>query len=277
MKRSGLVLAIFKWLLSTLIAWAQTPEASLQLARQAYQTQNYAYAVELYERVLFFKREAVNEQAFQQISQCYVAMQQYDKAALAYQTCASLAANDSSRNAYFLKVAWCQLNQRAFQEALITLYNLPGGLPVSLQRESDLYTGVAAFSLGQFEDAHQAFRQYVTTEADRAWVDSLFQKNQRLGRRFNPKVAKTLSIILPGSGHMYAGDLKNGINSLLLLSGLVAIGINYMTYYTWFDSLISVAPWFQRYYFGGFRRAEQATRTRLSLERNKLLVSLLQR
>ena len=277
MKLGSLVLAIFSWVITSSRVLAQSSDECLVMAQQAYQTQNYSFAVELYERVLFFKRDAVTESHFQQIGACYVAMQQFDKAAYAYQTSAALARSDSGRAASFLKSAWCQLNQRAFQEALITLYNIPERLPATLQQERNFYIGVAAFSLGQFDESQDAFRSYASTAVGRAWVDSVFAENKRLGRRFRPKVARNLSIILPGSGHLYAGDIKNGLNSILLLSGIIAIGVNYMLYYSWFDSLISVAPWFQRYYFGGFRRAEQFTTDRLNRERNKLLMQLVQR
>lgn len=275
MKRNGLVLAIFSLLLRFSVQ-AQSPADCLKLARQAYETDNYAFALELYERVLFFQREVVDREHFERIAQCYVALQQFDKATVAYQTSASLAPSDSARSAYFLKSAWCQLMMNSFQDALIVLYNLPEDLPATLQREKHFYIGLATFQLGQYEDAHTAFRAYFSNPADVQWVDDLFKKNSRLARRYNPRTARTLSIIVPGSGQFYAGDIKNGFNSLLLMSGIIALGVNYMATYTWFDSLVSIAPWFQRYYFGGFKRAGQAATDRLNKEREKLLKQLIE-
>ena len=61
-----------------------------------------------------------------------------------------------------------------------------------------------------------------------------------------------LSIILPGSGQVYSGDLKDGLNSLLLLSGLFYLGTS--------GSLINpvaIFPFFYRYYIGGILNAKQ--------------------
>ena len=37
----------------------------------------------------------------------------------------------------------------------------------------------------------------------------------------NPTFATLMSICIPGTGQIYAGDIKDGVNSILLLSGLL--------------------------------------------------------
>ena len=62
-------------------------------------------------------------------------------------------------------------------------------------------------------------------------------------------------MVLPGAGQFYAGDYKNGINSLLInaLLGywLISAGISF----TFLDAAATVSPWLFRYYAGGMRRA----------------------
>ena len=46
---------------------------------------------------------------------------------------------------------------------------------------------------------------------------------------------------------------------MLLTAGLAALYINTAAHYTFIDATISVLPWFQRYYQGGFENAGKAT------------------
>jgi hypothetical protein len=44
-----------------------------------------------------------------------------------------------------------------------------------------------------------------------------------------------------------------------------------MLKYTFIDSLASVAPWYQRYYFGGFNKAYAVAEQKIVDERRKIL------
>ncbi len=71
----------------------------------------------------------------------------------------------------------------------------------------------------------------------------------------NPKTARVLSMILPGAGQFYAGDIKNGLNSLLLNALLGFWFVTTGLAYTFVDAAATVTPWLFRYYGGGIRRA----------------------
>ena len=64
-----------------------------------------------------------------------------------------------------------------------------------------------------------------------------------------------LSMIFPGAGQFYAGDLKNGFNSLILNAGLLTWFVSYAFTYSTIDAAFTIGPWFYRYYLGGFQRA----------------------
>ncbi len=276
MKRSAvLALTIFSYWLAPVVR-AQSSANCLTMAGQAYQQANYTHALDLYERVMFFDREHLSHDDYESIARCYAAIQQFDKAAAFFQTSAIATPMDSLRAIRFLKVAWCQLMQRNYQEALLTLYNLSDEtLSVPLQHEKQFYIGVACFCLNQFDESHNALSACFSSTNDKKWLDSLFMANHHLTKRYNPRTAKTLSMILPGSGQLYTGDIQQGLFSLLLVSGILALGVNYFLNYTWIDSLTSIAPWFQRYYFGGFQRAEQGALSKISKKRLKLLNQVL--
>jgi len=91
-----------------------------------------------------------------------------------------------------------------------------------------------------------------------------------------PKVAGVLSIVIPGSGQLYAGDYKNAVNSFLLVAVFAAIGTDMFIRYAWYDSLISVFPWFLRYYTGGYKNAMKIAEQKRTEKRNKRLNKIIE-
>ncbi len=66
----------------------------------------------------------------------------------------------------------------------------------------------------------------------------------------SPTIAHRLSTILPGSGQIYAGDWRNGINAFLLNAGTVYLLWQSITIGSWLDlALIGSFVWW-RYYEG---------------------------
>ncbi|MBC7774143.1 MAG: hypothetical protein H7246_01790, partial [Phycisphaerae bacterium] len=119
-----------------------------------------------------------------------------------------------------------------------------------------LYLGAAHFGIHEFQLAREDLLPFFAPEdlKGRAEFERLMRQAERVSRK-SPKTARILSMILPGAGQFYAGDIKNGINSLLLNALLgywfVATGISY----TFLDAAATVTPWLFRYYGGGIRRA----------------------
>jgi TM2 domain-containing membrane protein YozV len=90
-----------------------------------------------------------------------------------------------------------------------------------------------------------------------------------------PGLAKLFSIFIPGAGQFYAGDIKNGFNSLLLTGGFLALGIYSLLFFTPFDAIVTVAPWFQRYFMGGYKRAALIAADRLNEKQNRIYLQIL--
>ena len=61
-----------------------------------------------------------------------------------------------------------------------------------------------------------------------------------------------LSLIIPGTGQFYSGDIKAGLNSLLLLSGIFYLGTIVSP-----SGLVLIVPLFIKYYIGGAVHAKQ--------------------
>jgi hypothetical protein len=56
----------------------------------------------------------------------------------------------------------------------------------------------------------------------------------------------------------------------------IALGFNTAINLTLLDALMTVAPWFQRYYMGGFNRAENIAAVRFKNKQNKVYLNILE-
>jgi hypothetical protein len=110
--------------------------------------------------------------------------------------------------------------------------------------------------------------------ADTSLVNELFEKNKKISK-ISPKKAKVLSMIMPGLGQLYVGDVKNGLNSFLLSTGLLALGLRSAFINNPLDAAIATLPWFQRYYQGGYKKAELIAVAKIQEKRYKIYNQLL--
>mgnify|MGYP000726682064 CR=1 FL=1 len=79
----------------------------------------------------------------------------------------------------------------------------------------------------------------------------------------DPTAARIMSYILPGSGQMYAGDLFQGLNSLLVTGLAGALVVWALLEEDYLDAVLAMFFVFQRFYFGSPYHAR-----RLALEYN---------
>lgn len=277
MKRNALVFWISSLILVYTASKGQTATDCRRLATQAEADQNSAFAIALYERVQHFAPDQLTALDYASMARCYIRQEAFDAAIACFESGSTLVQNDSLRTVLLLKASWCQLLQQRYQEAQTILFGLPDKLPAVLLREKAFYIGITYFGLEQFSESEQAFLVCFPDSASQQWLRSVFAQNERLPRRYNARQAKLLSTFIPGLGQLYIGDVKNGLNSLLLTGGIVALGFNYILYYSWLDSLVSIAPWFQRYYFGGRNRAGLLATDKLRQKRQNLLDAILRK
>jgi TM2 domain-containing membrane protein YozV len=250
-----LLLFFFFWL-NAVFSFAQTAEETLRFARQQVEMRNQALALKTYERVLFFTGDRYREECYGQLAALHALEGSAEKAAFYCDLLYQSASTDSLRyEALFQKVGILML-QSQYKKALLELFALPRQLPEPWASRRHLYLGAAHFGARDFQAA-RADLLALFAEDDlegRKKFDRLMRQAERVARK-SPKTARWLSVVLPGAGQFYAGDVKNGLNSLLLNAALgywfVSTGISY----TYVDAAATVAPWLFRYYGGGFKRA----------------------
>lgn len=216
---------------------------------------DYFSALKLYDRVLFFDDSAFAANSYEKIAKCYFLNRQYDKAANYYGIAGKSAQTNSQVIGLFEKRTVSLILSEEFLLAREELLEMP---------EAYLQTpqGILLMALTMYgnQETESAFNEFSRLENIKSKSRELLRLKKRLSRseRKNPKTARILSMIIPGSGQVYAGDWRNGINSLLLTGGLFTLGVYTIGAAGFIDGILMVGPWYQRYYTGGFKRAESS-------------------
>ncbi|MEL7533021.1 MAG: hypothetical protein AAFN10_17020 [Bacteroidota bacterium] len=243
---------------SALAAWglkAQSLEETYVMAQSLQAQGQYEAAIAAYERVLFFD----TQQQFQGAS--------YRKLAICAEALGQFKQADRYLNfAYYLQTEPALQREIQFQQIRVRLLRqdfvsaqeelwLLGALSSGERGTYHLYGFVAAFGMGAYDSAQYHIDFFVgENDSLGAVVADLFAQNDKVSK-ISARKAKILSIILPGLGQFYAGEVKAGINSLGLTAGILILGIQVAIRSSALDAIFSIVPWFTRYYQGGYLRA----------------------
>ncbi len=254
---------------------SQNLEETFKLGKEQYALGRFQSSELALERVLFFGNGLHQVECLGLIGD--MRMQQgLTKEAVSYYSRAAKASAIYEEQVWFiLRKTSGLLASRNSKLAMIDLLGITENISDTLLRYRNFLLGVAQFQELDFSASKIAFLGALPDSAivARNQVDSLFQVLEKI-KHPNPRTARILSICLPGLGQFYAGDIKNGINSFLLTGAFLALGIHTAVKYTLVDAFGSVLPWFQRYYMGGFSRAERIAEDRLREKQNKIFSSL---
>jgi hypothetical protein len=255
MKKTLLILFIFIFE----SGFSQDIKQSFDFANELFGKQDYAGAAITYRRVIYFdKAEEYRKSCYKNIADCLYETQQYEEAADYYELAFFQQKTDSSKSEIIFRKLSCYLIQNSFEYAQVELLNLPDKLTEEQSRRKVFYSALLNFSTEKYEDSKKEFLQLIDTTniESRNKVEALFVKNEKINK-LSPRKARILSMVFPGLGQFYAGDFKNGANSILLTAGIAAWGISAaIKSANPLDALITMVPWFQRYYSGGYKKAE---------------------
>lgn len=247
---------------------AQSIEQTLSFANEQVLLNNYNTAINAYQRVLFFDKQNLYPEIYHQLGNCYFETGNYEQAAESYNLAYYSIKNDSIKHEVLFKRTSSLLLANNYQFALIELFSLDDSLSIYFEQKKNFYFGITYFGLNQFDLAEKHLLLSIDDDylQQKSELRELFKKNKKIDR-VNPKTAKILSMIIPGLGQFYSGDIKNGFNSFLLTGAFVALYINTSLNFSIIEAYLSVFPWYQRYYTGGFKRAEINARTRIEEKR----------
>ena len=232
---------------------AQDFEETIKIADNQYRYGELSLAVKTYQRALFFSEGRRTLYLFRQMAEISYLNNDYETAHKYYGFAYDQTENDSLKTELLFSKASCQMLNKNFQLALIDLFSVNDTSELIRKRLS-FYIATCYFGLEDFQQALTYFEPCVEFH-DREELSDLFSGKKLLSP--SPKRARIMSMILPGLGQVYSGDLKSGLNSVMLTTGLIALGISIGNIYSPIDAILAVMPWFQRYYTGGYGKAEE--------------------
>ncbi|HDR89017.1 MAG TPA: hypothetical protein ENN63_05235 [Bacteroidetes bacterium] len=256
-------------------AGAQDTERVIALADSLFRRERYDHAIKEYQRALFFDPGYRRAYVTGLLGHTWFLRQDYTRAARYYDIALNLQENDSLRMELHFRKVLCQMLGEEYQFALIELFGMPGDMPHYFERRRDFYLGACYYSLGSLEEAALAWEEALQ-DAPEEKLEALnhLLRGKNKYNRPNPNTAWYLSLILPGTGQFYAGDIRNGINSLVLNAGIVYLAYTTAVNYSVIDAVVSILPWLQRYWQGGFMKASDIARKKREKNREELLLQI---
>lgn len=232
---------------------SQSIESVIRFGDSLFQHTQYRKALHEYQRAFFFAGDELKPLLSENIAGCYFALEDFQMARNYYDSAIYYSTSDHlSVDSEFQKIR-CFMMEDNFGYALLQLNDLEVGADIHLQRKRNLYQGICCFVMGQYDEMQQHFLKSIPkTDTLKINQLQLLYEERKMLKRPDPRLAMVLSIILPGAGQVYSGDIKEGLNSLFLLSGLVYLGTSGL-----FINPFLTIPFFQRYYIGGIIRTKE--------------------
>lgn len=260
------------------VSFSQDLKQSFDFANELFDKKDYSGAGITYRRVIYFdKTDIYRKDCYKNIADCLYETQQYEEAADYYELAFFQQKSDSAKAEVIFRKMSCYLIQSNFEYAEIEFLNLPSDLNEEQSKRKTFYAAVLNFSVEKYDLAKIQFLSLIdsTDIESKKKIEQLFIKNEKINK-LNPRTARIMSMILPGLGQFYAGDIKNGMNSIILTVGIATWGIVTAIKSTSpFDVLVTAAPWFQRYYMGGYKKAEQIAINEKKKRRSKVYNQIL--
>ncbi len=275
-RRSVLFLTILCSILPAFLT-AQTPEQSYAFALYESRQGNYDIAIKSLKRIQFFDDQNKFPGVYKELADCYFLKANYEDAYYYYDLASVQAQSDSILPDIIARKVTCKLFERQYPEALIDLMSYSNNLNDLQQLQFDLLYGMTYFYLGDYNTSKLYFLKSTDTSNLElvAALNSDFNRIRKIEKKYSPTRSRLLSIFIPGSGQMMAGDYHEGLNSLLLITGLITAGVAITGSLSVFDSFVIVGPWFQRYYMGGYQKAYEITKAKQQYEKNKILAHII--
>lgn len=258
---------------------SQTVSEVVQFANQQFEEGNYAIASKEFNRAFFFGYERKDEISLK-IANCYAQLNQFQLASDFYNKAFRLSLNDSIKDEALLGNAYVLLLQEDYVLALSELYNLSEHANLHQQIQYHFLSGIAHYGIKDdsvaFDEFVQTLKLSGATDLYETQLTAEFEKVFRYEKRYNPKRTYVMSGIVPGSGQLSIGAIKDGINSMLLIGGLYLIAVGVIQNYSFWDAAIALFPWVQRYYLGGMDKAKELAVSKIELKRHESYLNILE-
>lgn len=268
----------FAWIsLSVLSSQAQTLDQTIALGDQMYESGLYEQSIPYYERALFFAGSKVLPEVTYRLAESFLASGQYEQALIYYDESYHLNKNPERKAEILFSRASAYLQSGNPGFALIELMSIQSEGDTLIELRKQYYLGAVKMRMDQYASAEKHFSDYLVLAGFPEKVSELKSLMADTVRftRINPRLAGYLSLIIPGSGQLYAGAWKEALNSFLLVGGLQAGFLYISINYSLLDAYLGIFPWWQRYYSGGYKAAKRLATEKKNRLRDQVYLQIL--
>ena len=258
-------LTVFSVLLNVSLD-AQNYEKTLQFAENQLAEQNYDVALKTFKRLIFFNKDENNYLLHKKVAEIALLRKKYEIAQLYFGLAYNIADDEKIKTELLFDKAYSQILNKKYKFAIIDLLSIDAH-DEQTYKKTNFYLGTCYFGLSEFEKAKKYFALCLN-DKDGTQLNILFS-DKKLNYP-SPRKAEILSMVFPGLGQFYAGNVKQGINSMILTAGLFAVGVYSSFAIDPLYGIVTVLPWFQRYYQGGYTNAGKFAKAKRDKNRSRI-------
>lgn len=234
---------------------ARAEESPLTLGDHFAKIGNYETAITEYKRFLFFHPDSIQTATvYQKIGLAYREQGFWQEAIIAMRNAVSHAFEEDTKSEYQLDLAVILLASQNYDLARLELIKVSLRHPTGTLYQRALFLQVVTF-IYQFrwEEAQVLLKDYTADET----LDNLLNITINQPKK-SARVARVLSAILPGTGQIYAGNWRGGLNAFLLNGALGFVAVDSILDQNYLDAFMWTYYIFLRYYRGNVFRAGKA-------------------
>jgi tetratricopeptide (TPR) repeat protein len=262
---------------SIVFSFSQTIDETIKFADSLVIVKNYDFALKEYQRVLFFQ-DTINSEIYFKIAETYFYNQNFTEAIKNYKIFNSCSSDSLKILESNFKVINCYIQNAEFHTALVNLYSLSPKINEEQNQRKNFYLGICYYYFDNYETSLEYFIESIDTISveNKIFIEDFFSHKNNF-RYPNPKLAFAISLILPGFGQFYCGEVISGFNSMLLTASMLLIGYEISVIYKPIDAAIAVFPYFERYYLGGCLNAYNLAINKKTEKKSENFIKILEK
>jgi tetratricopeptide (TPR) repeat protein len=249
----------------SLNALSQKKIKSFDDAIKEFNSGNYELSIPYFKRIAFF--ESNNILNLKYLADSYQNTKSYDKALVHYSLIYNISKNDSIKNEVIIEMAKTYILQEKYDYAKIEALNIKE-INQAFTDRKNYYLSIISFYLNDLESSKNYLLLISNLSVStQKVINDVYKSALKSHLRPNPKVASFLSMVLPGSGQLYCGEFKSGINSFLLTGTAITVYTLISIRYSFIDAILGVFPYYQRYYTGGVINAQNMAKNKIKMKK----------
>lgn len=233
----------------------------LDLADRFFDLGFYEEAIIEYKRYIHFNAATKEvSYAYYKIGLSYREEHKLKESLQAMEASSQAAISDSIREERKIDIAVTYIAEGRYDKAKFMLLKIISFSDiVEIRRKASLFLGIVHIYCYEWGSARDALQVYFKEGGNTVFartVDTVLSYAENMKYK-SPTTAKWLSTFVPGTGQMYAGNVGEGVNSLLLNSANIYFIIYKLLKEEYGNAYIIYFFLFRRYYFGNIYYARK--------------------